>query len=309
MRKFGLALLCASFGMLGAAHAASSASASVGNLTFQLIDLNPLDGVDASYSFAGTGAGSGTTTLQVSASDNGESDSASKTRNQLFYTGTLSASDFEHAGATSSVSLGGVSANGFANGPATSFSAQGSTQSPYYYTSGGTLSLSANSVLIITADASTSAKAYTNDSACYWCSSDYANASASFSLSYNYSDGKTYTNYSFNDAVNSNAYATPGHNDWVYDYSTGQWNTVYVPGQNPDASDARTFRAVFTNSTSQTQYASLSMSATVNGYGSVAFPAPTTGAAIAAVPEADSLSMALAGLGVAGFVVRRRRQA
>lgn len=307
MRKISLALACASLGLVGTVHAASSASATVGGLTFQVIDLNPFDGVDAAFSFVATSTGS--TTLQVSANDNGESDSASKSRAQAFYTKTLSTEDLTNASATAAVSQYAVSASGSATGASTSFNAQAGTSSGYYYGSSGILSLTANSLLIVSAEASVSAKATQADCGYYYCgSSDWANSSATFSLNYSYYSGPVSNSYSFTDSVSTSASAYSGYYNYVYNPETGWYDYVYVNGSDADNSVTRTFTAVFANSSATTQFAGLSMSANVAGYGSSAFP-QVMSAPAAAVPEADAVAMALAGLGVAGLMYRRRRAA
>lgn len=304
MRKISLALACASLGLGGTVHAASSASATVGGLTFQVIDLNPFDGVDAAFSFVASSTGA--TTLQVSAADNGDSDSSNKSRSQGFYTKTLSTEDLTNATATAAVVPYEVSASGSATGYNTSFNAQASTSAGSYYGSNGILSLSANSLLIVSAEATLNAKAANADSGCYYCASDWSSASASFSLNYSYYSGPVNNSYSFTDSVSTNAAAYPGHYTHVYNPETGWYDSVYVNGSDADNSVNRTFTAVFTNSSATTQFAGLSMSANVYGYGSSAFPqllsAPT-----AAVPEASAMTMALAGLGMAGLIYRRRR--
>ncbi|MGE5452331.1 MAG: hypothetical protein ACM3VZ_10890 [Acidobacteriota bacterium] len=310
MRKISLALACASMGLVGSVQAASSASANIGNLTFRVIDLNPFDGIDASYSFMATAPGAGSTSLQVTANDAGASDSASKSRNQAFYTKTLNTDDeMTHAGATSSVSTAGVSASGFAAGPSTSFSASAGTNTSYSYYGGG-LSLTANSVLIVTAEASVNAKATVGAGGgyCWYC--DYSSASATFGLSYNYSTGPTYASYNYNDSLSTNADARGGYYDYQYDASLGYWVPVYIVAGDQDNSSSRSFSAVFVNSSSATQYASLSLSTSVNGYGTADFPVATApslpAGPTAAVPEADALALAVAGLGVAALVRRRR---
>lgn len=307
MRKISLALACASLGLVGTVHAASSASATVGGLTFQVIDLNPFDGIDAAYSFVASAPGS--TTLQVSANDNGDTDGASKSRSLAFYTKTLSTEDLANASATASVSQYAVSASGSATGQSTSFNAQANTSaSNYYYSSNGILSLSANSLLIVTAEASVNAKATNSESGCYYCGNDWSTASASFGLSYNYSSGPVYASYSFSDSVSTSAQAYSGYYNYVYNPSTGWYDYVYVNGSDADNSTTRKFSAVFTNSSATTQFANLSMSASAYGYGSSPFPQLVSVPA-AAVPEADAVAMALAGLGVAGLMYRRRRTA
>lgn len=304
MRKISLALACASLGLVGTVHAASSASATVGGLTFQVIDLNPFDGVDAAFSFIASSTGS--TSLQVSANDNGQSDSSSKSRSQGFYTKTLSTEDLTNATATASVAPYEVSASGSATGYNTSFNAQASTSAGSYYGSNGILSLSANSLLIVSADATLNAKAANGDLGCYYCGSDWSTASATFSLSYSYYSGPVSNSYSFTDSVSTSASAYSGYYNYVYNPETGSYDYVYVKGSDADNTVTRTFTAVFTNSSATTQFAGLSMAANVYGYGSSAFPqllsAPT-----AAVPEASAMTMALAGLGMAGLIYRRRR--
>lgn len=287
-----------------AAQAGSSATASAGQLSFQLIDLDANDGVLPTYTLLPSASLSSVfgTTVSVSASDThlGTSDSGSKSRADVFFPITLGA-DSGNARAQASVTASSVTASGEAAGKGTSFNASattGANTGSYYYNSIYAIDLSPRSVLLVTArvDATAFAGNAQCSSTSYYgnsCGSESASANAAMSLSYSYYAPGVNANYSFNDSVNVSAYAS-GNYGYRYDPLTGRGTYGYWPADDQFSSSGKWLTAVFTNSTDSVQRASLGLSATVQGLGTTA------------IPEAGTSAMfALGLLGLVG-VARRR---
>ena len=287
-----------------AAQAGSFATASAGQLSFQLIDLDANDGVVSTYTLLPSANLSSVfgTTVSVSASDTslGAADSASKSRADVFFPITLDA-DAGNARAQASVTATSVTASGEAGGKGTSFNASaitGSSQNSYYYNSIYAIDLSPRSVLLVTArvDATAFAGNAQCSSTSYYstsCGTESSSANAAMSLSYSYYAPGVNANYSFNDSVNVSAYAS-GNYGYRYDPLTGRGTYGYWPADDQSSSSGKWLTAVFTNSTDSFQRATLGLSASVQGY------------ATTAVPEATTTALfALGLLGLAG-VARRR---
>lgn len=327
VRNASVALACALSCVAPSVFAAAQSSASIDSISFQLIDLNPFDGIATSYSFV-TGAGS--TSLSASATNNpqGESDSLSKTRTGTFKFSQLFATDVVDTASTASISNQALTASGSATAPGASYSASASTgMSGYYYSSPLNLTLSANSVLVISANASLFASATNPQGSCgyYYCSpTDQANASATLSLNYSYGMPGGYMNYSFSDTTSLNSSATPAYTrqDYVgyemvpyYTDSTGYtyyyYNPIYqytdVPKVEQTQSSDRMLTVAFMNTTNMEQKASLYFGVLASGSSSSGLAASFSAAP---VPEAETYALFLAGMGVVGATaLRRRRQA
>ena len=323
IRSTSVAIACAlAFSATTSAFAASQSSASITGLTFTLIDLKPRDGIAPSFSFLNS---VGSTVLSVNATDNfvGESDSASRTRVGTFSFTRSYLTDIANAEAHSAIASNTLTASGSAFGAQTTYSAGASTgastNSYYYYGQPLNLSLSANTVLLIDADVSLSAAASNPQSCGYYCygASESASASASMSLTYSYSGTGVSTSYSANQSLSLQAVArgaTTNYN-YVYNPSTGWYDYVYttVPKTEEDKSLNDVLSGVFTNSSSTTQFASLGLSVSASGHATspkLALPLPFGGglpSSPSAVPEPESYAMGLAGMGVLGLLLRRRR--
>ncbi|MBC7701413.1 hypothetical protein [Aquabacterium sp.] len=298
--------------------AASSASASIQNLQFQIFDLMPADGVANYYKTTNLGIN-----LSVSASDGstGSTESHSYSRSTGLFTFSKNTSaDVDVSQAQASLLASGMTVSGSANGAQTSFS--GSLQSnsnnswPYYYN--GTLTLSAHSVLIVTADALVQAAA-SNGQACgnyYYCgSTEQASASAFMNLSYSVAGQAGSTSGSSTNNLSLSA-AARGEYTYQsyrgYDWSQPDWynhpiyENITVPKSDQTLEQSGKFYAVFTNISDTEQLANFNLGVSVNGSASTGL----LRAAVlpSAVPEANGLALAAVGLMTAGLMMRRRRQ-
>lgn len=287
------------------AQAGSYATATVGNLGFQLIDLDSTDGVLPSYVLSTAGGNNTTASVYSSDGSLGWSDSAGKTRDQLFSNLSLDTSTGK-AQAHAEVTSTSVSASGSAAGKGTSFNASAYTgqasSSYYYYGSYYAIDLSPHSVLVVTARANVDAWAgnpqCANTSGYYYsgCSNEFASGTAAMNLSYSYYGSGLSTNYAFNDSVNASANATYSYS-YQYDPKTGYGSYVYTANPDQLNSSGKLLTAVFTNSSDQVQRATLGLSATVQGY------------ATTAIPEAGTAAMfALGLLGLWGLGGQARRR-
>ena len=298
------AVLCA---LSAPAMASSQASASITNLRFELIDLNPYDSFSAYVNYGG-----GNTTLSLVASDGGvgESDSMTRTRSGFQAFSRFYDSDLEHVSARASIDLNSLSASGSAQGAATSYSVTASTYASQ-------LVLSPHTMLVVTADAAASASALgapSCGSGYYWygCGpSETASANASMQLNYAYYTGGTSVSVNQSESISLTAQSRGEFHgyDYVYDHWNGyyQYQEIHSPQTEESKSDQRMLTGVFVNMTGSEQSAYLSLGTTVSGSASVG--APMAMAAVTAVPEADTTVLALAGMALTAAVVRRRRQA
>ncbi|MFZ5525414.1 MAG: PEP-CTERM sorting domain-containing protein [Pseudomonadota bacterium] len=287
-----------------AVQAGSQASASLSGLTFTLIDLNPNDGVEASFSFTNA-AGSTSFVLNAVDSAQGAVEGVTSTRS-----GTFSFSRDEWVSLTNANAHGVIgdqtlAVSGVANGPSTSFNASVSTGSPtsYYYGGPVNLSLSANTLLLIDSQYDLKASA-NNPSGCsyYYCqTTESATATVSSSLSYNYSGGSISASYNGTETRSLQAIAAGSYTSYtyVYDPVLGYSVPVYttVPGTEQFREESGVLRSVFSNSSGLTQSASFYLSASV------------TGSATTPVPEPASYALMLQGLLLGGWAVARQRRA
>lgn len=316
-------LACALSLVGSSALAFAESSAAINSIQFQLIDLAPQDG-PASFQYSG-----GKTTLLVSTTDGGgDADSMSKTRSGTFAFSDEFASQLEHVSSTAVIALDRLNVSGSASGLGQTYSSYSSRvttgiDSSYpYYNSTGNLTLSARSMLVITAEASVFASA-TNPApaSCYYCSStENAGAAASMTLNYSYGGGNTSASYSFNDAVGVNATARGAYQSqefagyrqvpytyggYTYYYSEPIYNTVTHPLVEETKSASKYLTAVFMNTSDSAVSANLYFSVSTAGTANTA--AAVLPGSVSAVPEADAAALWLAGLGVVGGVAARRR--
>lgn len=299
-----MALACAVVST--SAMSAAQSSASITDLKFQVIDLDPTNGYDFQFNSQGR------TLLSLSASNNdsGENDSYSRSRNGWLVPGSFE-SNLGYVSGQATVSADGLSLSGQSLGYG-NYNASASSGTEYYGWSNGDLTLSANTMVIVTAKASVFASA-TNPSACpyYYCSpSEYASASAGMTLNYSYYTGSTSISYSFNELLNVNVTAMGAHtrqefagyelvsSPWGYDYYQPIYRYVDVPLTEGTESQERMLTAVFVNSTNTTQVASFGLRANISG--SATTP-------LSPIPEPGTWALMLAGLAVVGVRMSRVR--
>lgn len=308
MTKSKVALACLLCTLANSSMAASDAAASLSNLKFQLIDLNPLDGIAPTVTYNG-----GKTSLSLSIADatTGDSDSASRTRNGYQAFARVYDVSLDNVEGFASINDQTLAVYGSAHGPSTSYSALASTFAQQ-------LTLSAQSMLVITAEASVTARAV-NPQACpgsyyyyYGCSaSESASASAGMSLNYSYYANNSSVSVSFNDSLNVSVAGRGEYTGYSYSYYYPYYGYVYqtYPKLEETKSGERLLSAVFMNTSLTDQSAYFSLSTSVNGQASSSLP--TSFAALSPVPEADAAVLAIAGLaGLASLRnLRRRRQA
>lgn len=305
-----VALACALAAATLPTFAASSASASISNIQFQVIDLTPTDASVSGFSLTSL---PGTMSFNLSDNSQSASESYNYSRNGLgTYTKTASG-DLDTVSASVHAGLNSLSVQGQAGGPGTSYSASVSSNgSSYYYN--GSIKLSAQSVLIITADALVKASA-TNPSACsstyYYCSNtETASSSTWMNLSYSLPTPAGSVSGSSNNNLNINANARGEYSYQTYqgyDYSKPDWynhpiySTIVVPAAEQTLSDSRQFYAVFANTSNSEQTAYFNIGAQISGRATTALPIN-----LSPVPEPGTWALALAGLGLMGALARRR---
>jgi hypothetical protein len=306
-----IALACLFAAGASSAFAAAQSAASISNIKFQVIDLNPMDGAPT-FTFAG-----GNTSLSVSASDSslGESESASRTRAGAFSFARTFEATLDHVSAQADISDKALQVEGAASGPGTSYGAYATTGYTGY--SNAVLTLSPQSMVVITAVADVMASA-TNPRECggiyyYYntCSaSESASASASMTLQYSYSTNNGNVSVNLSDVLSASAVARGAYTEAVYNYSYwyGYYDYFDRPLLEETKSDSRTFTAVFMNTSNLIQTASFSLSTNVSGFANTAAPTMSVlNITAAPVPEAEASLLALSGLGLLAATARRRR--
>lgn len=274
----------------GAAHAATSANITLNSFSYTLIDLDPLDGIAPTVTFSPwpgtTQAILGATVLHVANTQAGI-----YLHNE--YRGDDALTDTSHSlsspqvGIVSSTQTAGSGARGLQGASAslrTNTTAMPPPSQDYSFNSTGgeikpiqgEIYLSAHTQLILTADlsASTSASSNTGEHA-------FASASFSFSMAGPY-------------PYNSQTFKMP-HASMFLDSSTND-------NDSKSATLDKTISISFSNTS--TSIADLNVSSNLSAGGSqygreLTNPTP-------AVPEPDTYAMLLAGLGLAGWVARRK---
>lgn len=294
MRKHALLTAVALAVMAPMGYASSQASATLSDFHFQLEDLNASDGVAASYSWL-SNAGSGSTSLSAVAADQGGDAASTKNKGQAFFQYSLNGNS-DHAQAGASVGNWSTSANGSADGGNANFNAGAKTG-----VGGagvlGNVWLAPHARLTITASASVLATATDPGGS----GADWSKALASLGLTYAYGSGASAVNYSWTDALNASVSAG-GYYDYVLNPATGKMAMSWVSGATQSDNRNRDLKVVFENTSSQAQYATLTLLTQVSGVGAAAVVTP-------AIPEPASAWIALVGVGALGGVARRRRSA
>jgi hypothetical protein len=341
-RRFtSIVLACAALAAAAPALASSQATATIDHLTFTLYDLNPTDDIAPSFRFLTDASQTGATSTTAVAGDSflGENGTDSLTRNKAFVARVADVT-LANALGVAVVQEYSVAAHGQAAGTSTSFNASATTSAGYnnnYYGNSlvGGLEVSANTLLIIRADAKVSASV--NAPGCadqyYYCyNSDNASAGVTMGLSFNSTDGTTTGSGSFSSQLNANVSANYT-STYEYDPALGYYHYVYTAS--PATSDKSDVLSVaFTNNTDLTQRGYFSLAASVSGMGNSgsgvgavpigttvttgAVPAAmsvmeatsdyTTYGLVTSVPEPQTWLTMLTGLFATTLVVRRARR-
>jgi hypothetical protein len=294
-RKFKASFIAISMALAAtSAHAASTSSASLGPVSYQLFDLNPLDSVAPTITWSTPPDGYGNYTY-ANAYDN-----AAVNNQSTWAYGTNGFSNNASGVATalsaaqSSITSGGVvtsptgvslSANGHANGTtgvaASDYSYyQAGSYAPYYYYYNG-FTLGANTAVVFTANATASASTSVGYQDGY--GGEYANAYAWLNVWGSQPSGNGGNQSSYSE-VRANASYTSTWNEQTYQYF----------GQETFSSD--TLSGAYVNLTGAEKIGNVQFGTQVDGISYVA-----------AVPEPGTYAMLLAGLGLMGAIARRRK--
>jgi len=257
------------------AYATSSASASLTDLTVTLYSLNPMN---PSYVPTITFANSSYSSIYVNIYNGMNGNSIS---NYTYTPGSISINT------SSSISSGAISATTNAAGMALSQSSSGSSSNGESFNAStsatsGAFTLSANTFAVFT-----------------------AKGSATYSTTIGY-DAITNQSESSSAFATLEAYGSNGYTGSQDSYDEAYVNTMCIwnPATSicgPSASNGTktsTLQAFFANTTGNSQTGNLSASTNVYGYSLTA---------IGAVPEPETYAMLLAGLGLIGAAVKRRK--
>ena len=276
--RFKLALTAVALAAAASANATSFASASIGPIQIQLVDLNPYDSVLPSITFT----------------------NADNTYLWAYAANSQSSSYLNSAGTATA----GTASITVSNSGATATSLQGAQSSISGQVSGGTGGTSANFYGYVNAPYYSSFTLSANTAVRF---STVANVTASTTVGYSPSNGGSESVYgsvslwangyvgsssqSGSDGINGYANYTTS---WVYDPLTASSHYIYAGDQK---SITQTLSASLANFSSSSMSGTVSAQTYINGSSNIA----------AAVPEPETYAMLLAGLGVIGAVARRRR--
>lgn len=282
--------LAAMLAMTGAAHAATTASASLTNLSITLIDTDLSDGIEASITFNDPyGHGYGTyvassASVYVNGLSESDSDYDYGTFQNTFLSSNSASAAVTHASSQVATTESSVVMSASADLVGDNLSVYGyeyasanSSAYPFVYWYGGTFTLSANTLLVVRGNYSLAVNV---DGVVDAPTSYYDQASASFSFSGSLSETNA-TSQSFTASRSLNASNYTGYGWPASDSASG---TLYGALYNGSATSLN---------------GNLYMSASVSAYDHSVTP----------VPEAQTTALALGGLGVFGLLAARRRKA
>lgn len=266
------------------AFATTSATASLTGLSFQLIDLNPMDGIASSITFA-SGSGMGNYVYSAASANDyisgADNQSGSRSSNNVGVDRSIT-NTTDYSAATSTVTASGgkptsLVSTGFATAPAgagdASYNANAaSPQNAWWGYSSFTLS--GNTMLIVSGTSTVTA----SNSVGYTATgSESSSASTSAQLSGVGAAGSGNQSSSFSASASA---------PW--------WTGPYTE------TSTSSFSLIFGNTTGGNITGTMALATSVNG---------SANSSVAVVPEPETYAMMLAGLGAIGFMARRRRAA
>ena len=281
------------------AMAAVSASATLSNFTITLFDLNPLDNIAPTLTWTDP---QGYNSLYGNFTQAYTSDIGGYGPNGYVYhygalgAGNTSSASLSHATATATVAAaaqaltpsGTLSASGSAYATTTSGSTSFNAYAYEPYYSYASFTLSANTLAVFSVTATTQAATTVGYD---WANGQSESASAYAQLNVSGTGASGNGSQSSNGSASSSASYVYDH--YTYDPVTGAYQYYYLP---QSSSSSATLAGSFVNTSTGNLTGQMQMYVQANGSTNVA-----------AVPEPESYAMFLAGLGIIGAMVRRRK--
>lgn len=271
--------------------AGGQSSASLSNLRFSLIDLDPEDGLTSDYSFGSVSPQGPLSLASVRVGDRGFNDGelvSDRMASPFAFDAVVASATLGGAYAQAAIDGNSLTASGAygAAGTFAKYEADAATGGTSTLNAPGglwTLTLSPRSVLLVSVDAS--ASAWAGNLSCETgtesnnfgadCGPEIAVGLASMGLSYRYESNATTVYYNYWDSVRAQARAESLYGGFRIG-PDGVYRQLLSVGPDQSETSARTLTAVFANTSDQWQQGTLSLSTTVFGYGTSPIPEPSS---------------------------------
>ncbi|UCV21921.1 PEP-CTERM sorting domain-containing protein [Ferribacterium limneticum] len=264
------------------AMAAVSASATISDFTITLYDLNPLDGIVPTITWANVSGIDPNMATYTNANVSGQY--GTSYTNNYMPVGEVNSSmaSIFNAAASATITTNSLSASGSATATSAGGNGKSFTASAQNYNGGGSFQLSANTAVVFQANASTQ---------------------ASSTVGYDSSTGNG-ESASANAVMTVNGVGASGNGSQnSYDTTSSFVGNYYwwYPNSPSTQSTSVTLAGAFVNMSAGLLTGTIQLGANASGSTNV------VASAIAAVPEPESYAMFLAGLGLIGAMARRRQ--